>query len=156
MRECNRCKRRFVASSRHKLCPKCRRQIEKRPCNLCGRLKQRKSNICKTCYYQSKQYPYSKKKHLSKDGYLYVYYKAHPYADKSGRVFEHRLVFEQNLGRYLLPFESIHHKNGVRSDNRIENLELWAKVQPTGVRVEDLVQWAKKVLELYGDVSSIG
>lgn len=112
--------------------------------------------MCKECYYQSKQYPYSQKKHTSKDGYVYVYYKAHPHADKSGRVFEHRLIFEKKLGRYLLPFESIHHKNGVRNDNRIENLELWAKVQPTGARVEDLVKWAREILKLYGDVSSIG
>ncbi|MBI4100270.1 HNH endonuclease [Candidatus Microgenomates bacterium] len=87
---------------------------------------------------------------------MYVYYRAHPFADKSGRVFEHRLILEQKLGRYLLPFESVHHKNGARNDNRIENLELWTKLQPTGARVEDIVQWAKKVLKLYGDVSSTG
>ena len=130
--------------------------MDRRPCHLCGRLKQRKSKVCKICYYKSKQYPFSKKKHISKDGYVYVYYKAHPHADKTGRVLEHRLIFEQKLGRYLLPFESIHHKNGIREDNRIENLELWAKIQPTGARVEDLVQWAKEILKLYGDVSSIG
>lgn len=156
MKECKKCKRRFKASSRHKFCPKCRFQLYKRKCSICGGLRQRKSKICRKCYDQSKQYPYSQKKHLSKDGYLYVYYKVHPYADKSGRVFEHRLVLEQKLGRYLLPFESVHHKNGVRNDNRIENLELWARIQPTGARVEDLVQWAKRILKLYGDVSSIG
>lgn len=156
MKECIKCKRLYNPSSRHRLCPICRKRDERRPCQLCGRLKQRKSNICRICYYQSKQYPFSQKKHLSKDGYLYVYYKAHPYADKSGRVFEHRLKFEEKLGRYLLPFESIHHKNGIRSDNRIENLELWAKFQPTGARVKDLVQWARDILKLYGDVSSIG
>ncbi len=85
-----------------------------------------------------------------------IYYKAHPYADTSGRVLEHRIIFEQKLGRYLLPFESVHHKNGMKSDNRIENLELWAKVQPTGARVEDFVKWAREVLKLYGGVSSIG
>lgn len=155
MKECNKCKRRYVASSRHRLCPKCRGQLGKRPC-ACGRLKQRKSRVCKLCYYQSKQYPYSNRRHVDKRGYLYVYYRAHPFADKSGRVFEHRLILEQKLGRYLLPFESVHHKNGARNDNRIENLELWTKLQPTGARVEDIVQWAKKVLKLYGDVSSTG
>lgn len=87
---------------------------------------------------------------------MYVYYKVHPYADRSGRVLEHRIIFEQKLGRYLLPFESVHHKNSVRNDNRIENLELWSKSQPTGARVENLVEWAKEILKLYGDVSSIG
>lgn len=156
MKDCKRCGRKYTASSRHKFCPKCRQQLDKKPCPICGRLRQRKSNVCKICYFQSKQYPYSQKRHQSKDGYLYVYYKSHPYADKSGRILEHRLVFENKLGRYLLPFESIHHKNGVRNDNRIENLELWSKVQPKGARVYNLVQWAKEILKLYGDVSSIG
>ena len=93
---------------------------------------------------------------MSKDGYYYVYYRVHPFADASGRVREHRIVMEQKLGRYLLPFENVHHKNGVRTDNRPENLELWIKVQPAGARVEDIVQWAKEILTLYGDVSSIG
>ena len=138
------------------MCPRCRSQLDKRPCRICGGLRQRKSKVCKKCYFKSKQYPYSQKKHKSKDGYLYVYYKTHPYADKSGRVLEHRLIFEKKLGRHLLPFESVHHKNTIRDDNRIDNLELWTGIQPTGARVKDLVEWAKKILKLYGDVSSAG
>jgi HNH endonuclease len=55
------------------------------------------------------------------------------------RIGEHRYVMEQVLGRPLYPFETPHHKNGRRADNRPENLELWVKPQPAGQRVEDLV-----------------
>ena len=153
---CKRCEKNYEATSRHVFCPKCRNILYRKPCPICGGLRQRKSKVCINCFRQSRQYPYSQIKHLSKDGYFYVYYKAHPYADRSGRILEHRLVFEQKLRRYLLPYESVHHINGVKNDNRIENLELWSKVQPTGARVEDLVKWAKDILKLYGGVSSIG
>lgn len=62
---------------------------------------------------------------------------------------EHRVVMEELLGRSLLPGESVHHINGVRHDNRPENLELWSTSQPKGQRVEDKVQWALDLLRLY-------
>ena len=64
------------------------------------------------------------------------------------RIAEHRAVMEEDLGRPLHPWENIHHKNGMRADNRIDNLELWVKVQPSGQRLEDVIAF---VVEHYPD-----
>ena len=64
--------------------------------------------------------------------------------------WQHRVVMEEQIGRPLRKNENVHHKNGVRDDNRPENLELWVKTQPAGQRVEDLVEWAREIVDSYG------
>ncbi len=90
------------------------------------------------------------------NGYVSVYLPDHPRALANGYYPQHRQVMEQVIGRVLLESEQVHHRNGVRNDNRPENLELWTKSQPAGQRVVDLLAWAREIEALYGDLNAAG
>jgi hypothetical protein len=61
----------------------------------------------------------------------------------------HRLVMEEHLGRVLYPDETVHHENGVRDDNDIDNLELRVGAHPQGLSIAEAKAWAKEILRRY-------
>lgn len=89
-------------------------------------------------------------RHIDANGYVMVYKPEHPNTTKKGYIFEHRLVMSEFLERPLKRHENVHHVNGDRADNRVENLELWSKAQPSGQRVIDKLEWAIDFLKEYG------
>lgn len=86
--------------------------------------RRRLSEVRKCSYNGLNGYGHTK---LHPRGYVLTYAPLHPKAHKDGYVMLHTVIIEQNIGRYLYPDEVVHHKNHIRDDNRIENLELMKK-----------------------------
>ena len=84
---------------------------------------------------------------IDKNGYRMVKCD-HPRASK-GYLLEHTLVMEKHLNRYLVKGETVHHRNGIRNDNRIENLELKIGNHGHGITLEDHKQYIMEQVRLY-------
>lgn len=150
-------------TTRDKVGLKGRGRIVQAPCALCGALRWvspwKAPALCGKCLASIRQ-PFGafarkpgtqkrEKSHAWKGGrreegkgYVLILLPVdHPFvcmAHKgNGTVMEHRLVMAEYLGRPLLPTETVHHRNGVRDDNRIENLELWIGNHGAGIRASD-------------------
>jgi hypothetical protein len=107
-------------------------------CSSCGERTFKQSAVrCASCY---------KKDLTERAPRWYRNHYGYMIGSVAGReISQHRYVMQQVLGRDLLPGENVHHKNGIRDDNRPENLELWVTFQPKGQRPEDLLVWADEI-----------
>ena len=84
-----------------------------------------------------------------KDGYIYIYYPDYPSSTKDGFVMEHIYIVEQHIGRRLKKDEVVHHKNHIRNDNRIENLQLMTFKQHASLHMKERWEAKKKGVMTY-------
>lgn len=129
------------------------------------------TGMCRSCFHTGPSSPTWKGGRVTKHGYIYVrVYPEHPFYDamtnNMGYIAEHRLVMAEHLGRPLKRTEVVHHKNSDKTDNRIENLELYTSFEEHGQALQErtphpgyvpvsklkrILQMIKKALEMEDD-----
>lgn len=141
-----------------RLCYACAKKQPKKSCSIDGcDEKHYGQGYCRKHWMRNRRHGDPEKEssrgkgHKTRAGYVLLYRPTHPNATSRGYVMEHVVVMSESLGRPLEKHENVHHVNGVRDDNRLENLELWSSSQPSGQRAQDKVRWAKEMLALYGE-----
>lgn len=156
--KCQSCGNGFEAKRKDaKYCPQCReikrkeyrRKAEAKrryvgKCEICGKPISRRAKRCESCRFLGDHNPaWNGGVHKSVNGYVYIYSPKHPRADKyHGRyVAEHRLVWEKVHGQLLPDGWLIHHINGIKDDNRLENL---VALEPSGHSGKTLQQILQK------------
>lgn len=126
--------------------------IQRRPGGSVNRQKRLCSTACRSAFrrtrYQANNPDQEITKRTARNGYIRMVVPG-----KNGKpsrdVFEHRYVMENLIGRVLYPEETVHHVNGIKADNRPENLELFSSRHGPGQRVIDKVAFAIEMLRLY-------
>jgi len=181
VKTCEVCGKSFESRAHNaRFCPDCRREAYRahclknerekyrHPCSNCGILVDRKAKLCHHCFIKKRGTSYRglnryrtapHKQYMRVNGYIKEYCPNHPNCDNHGVVPQHRLVMESVLERYLEKDEIIHHLNGVRHDNRPQNLALvkahshtsWTYIKSLQKRIRDLEgQLAQRFLALQG------
>lgn len=159
---CQGCGRRYTTTGGNNSCASCLHQQSKHPCADCGEPVDARAEVCRSCWgkrHGGANASAWKGGRVTKTvhGYVLIAARWHPRAKKSAGYYmrEHVIVMEKKIGRLLLPGENVHHRNGVRHDNRPENLELWVVSQPAGQRASDLLDWARTIIDVYGPLERV-